>query len=286
MKKREKTIPTAAALRGPEELPNGDLLYTVITEYSAITCQFSPEKIKSLLREMIVDLFNKARTGSIDPDFIIPGRGLGFLVEVKQRNIGGLAWGKESEKEIQEEIDFYAKEAYQKFSAALAERLMNGPPTYIVEIIAATIGSLERDGALLTQHGSALFFKGLFGALLERFKTRWDMPGSGRLKLTGERKRAKLLSYYETIKLIARAQKNAKSRRVKEELQEEARKAAAKVDPVVLEEIAIGVRQGTSSGNIAWQIASKKYLSKGQSHSQRYMTVARKERALRENKRF
>jgi hypothetical protein len=283
MKKREKTTTaTAASWNPPEELPNGNLFYTIPTEYSVITCEFSPEKIKSLLREMIVDLFNKARTGSVDASVTIPGPGVHYLVEIKQRNVRGLAWGKESEKEIQEEIDFYAKEACQKFSADLEKRLLHGPPTYIVETIAATIGSLEKEGALLTRIGTAPFIKELFDALLSRFKTRWDMPGSGRPELAGARKRALILDYYETLMLIAKAQKNAKSRRVKEDLQDAARKAAENVDPAVLEKIAKGVRRGTSAGDIAWQIASQKYLPKKNNHDRRILTEARKERASRE----
>jgi hypothetical protein len=292
MKETENTDPAAAATHGPEELPGGYILYTVVTEYSEITCRFSPRKIKSLLKEMIADLFNKARTrsfnkartSSADYDVTLPGPGVRRIVEIKQRSVKGLAWGKGSEKEIQEEIEFYAEEAYRMFSEVLADKLLHGPPNYIVETIAATVASLEKEGALLTRLGTAPYYKELTEALLQKFKSRWDLPGPGRHELTGKRMRAKFLAYYDILKLIASAQKNARSRRVKKELQEKAQKAAAEVKPAVITKVKEYVGQGTSPGEIAWQMATKKYFPKKEDkdYDRRILAKARRERRLAE----
>jgi hypothetical protein len=285
MKETENTDSAVAATHGPEELPGGDILYTVVTEYSEITCRFSPRKIKSLLKEMIVDLFNKARTGKADYDVTHPGFGVRHVVEIKQRSVKGLAWGKGDEKEIQEEIEFYVEEAYRMFSAALDDKLLHGPPTYIVETIAATVASLEREGALLTRLGTAPFYKEITEALLQKFKARWDIPGPGRRELTGKRMRAKFLAYYDTLELIAKAQKNARSRRVNKALQEKAQKAAAEVKPTVITKVKKHVGQGMSPGEIAWQMATKKYFPKkkqGKDYDRRILAKARRERRLAE----
>jgi hypothetical protein len=285
MKEPENTDPAAAATHGPEELPGGDILYTVVTEYSEITCRFSPRKIKSLLKEMIADLFNKARTRSADYDVTLPGPGVRRIVEIKQRSVKGLAWGKGSEKEIQEEIEFYAEKAYLMFSAALDDKLLHGPPNYIVETIAATVASLEREGALLTRLGTAPFYKEVTEALLQKFKVRWDLPGPGRRELTGKRMRAKFLAYYDILELIARAQKNARSRRVNKELQEKAQKAAVDVKPAVITKVKKHVGQGMSPGGIAWQMATKKYFpkkKKDKDYDRRILAKARRERRLAE----
>jgi len=283
MKESEKTIPATASSRRPKKtLKNGDVPYKVVSEYTATTFRFNPQKIKSLLREMIIDLFDEARKRSHTPDVITFLPEVRYLIETKRENVGGLRWGEESEEEIQKEIDFYTKDAYRKFSAGIEERLLHGPLIYIIETVVGTVGSLNKEGALLTKSGTALFYKKFFDALMRKFKIRWDMPGSGGSKLAGERKRALLLDYYETLMIIAKAKKNADSRRVNEEWQEAARKAATKVDPAVVKKVDKGVRQGTSPGNIAWQIASKKYLPKNKNHNQRILTDARNERKERD----
>lgn len=282
MKETENTDPAAAATHGSKELLDGDILYTVVTEYSEITCRFSPQKIKSLLKEMIVDLFNKARTRKADYDVTLPGPGVRHVVEIKQRSVKGLAWGEGDEKEIQEEIEFYAEKAYLMFSAALNDKLLHGPPNYIVETIAATVASLEREGALLTRLGTAPFYKEITEALLQKFKARWDLPGRGGRELTGERMRAKFLAYYDILELIAKAQKNARSQRVKKELQEKAQKVAAEVKPAVITKVKKHVEQGMSPGAIAWQMASKKYFPEQEDYDLRILAKARRERRLAE----
>jgi hypothetical protein len=259
------------------ELPNGDIIYEISTDYSVLTCKFSPAKIKALLRDMIVDLFEKARSGNVPDQISIPGPGVSYLIEIKHRNVAGLAWGKDDADELREEIDFYVEEAFRKFEESLEEKLLNSPPQYMVEILAATMGGLNMDGALRTVKGATTLYEEIFSALLSKFKIRWDAPGSGGTRLTGERLRGKFIDYYKTLKLIAKALKNKNSRTLDKQLQATFEIAKTKVRPDVLEQVEDFVRANHSAESIAWEIATKKYLEKVTTYTRKIMTTAIKE---------
>jgi hypothetical protein len=168
-------------------LGGGSFLLTVETDLALITCRYNAKHIEEWLKERVANLFEKAQ-GDEDtnpsagvPDLAIySGSNVAALIEVKERNVRSFDGVKHSKRKLRKESERYVGHALELFQSSFPQQLRQLPSLFLIQVLAVTLGDLDRSGILRTEGRVTKIINELFAEILKGFKDMWALPEKGR----------------------------------------------------------------------------------------------------------